>query len=65
MKRQKCCVKLILSYSKHKERKEAEDMAFLNEIVRMLVKMAIVIVFAGAGVFTGKKLRDRKNSKGE
>lgn len=40
-------------------------MAFLNEIVRMLVKMAIVIAFAGAGVFTGKKLRERKNRKGE
>lgn len=40
-------------------------MAFLNEIVRMLVKMAIVIVFAGAGVFTGKKLRERKNRKSE
>lgn len=40
-------------------------MGFINEVVRMLVKVAIVVVFAGVGVFTGKKLRDNKDSKGE
>ena len=38
-------------------------MAFFAEIIRMIVKMAIVVAFAGAGIFTGKKLRDKKKSK--
>ena len=38
-------------------------MAFFAEIIRMIVKMAIVVAFAGAGIFTGKKLKDKKNNK--
>lgn len=40
-------------------------MAFFAEIIRMIVKMAIICVFAGAGIFAGKKLRDNKDSKAE
>lgn len=38
-------------------------MAIFAEIIRMIVKMAIVVVFAGAGIFAGKKLRDNKDNK--
>lgn len=38
-------------------------MAFFAGIIQALVKMAIVVVFAGVGIFAGKKLRDNKNSK--
>ena len=37
-------------------------MAFASELVRMIVKGAIVLVFAIAGVFLGKQLRDKKKS---
>lgn len=40
-------------------------MAFFAEIIRMIVKMAIVVAFAGAGVFAGKKLSDKKKNKSE
>ncbi len=38
-------------------------MAFFAEIIRMIVKMVIVVAFAGAGVVAGKKLKDKKTSK--
>lgn len=35
----------------------------LNAFVQSIIKMVIVICFAGTGVFLGKKLRDRKDAK--
>ena len=35
----------------------------LNAFVQSIIKMVIVVIFAGAGVFLGKKIRDSKDTK--
>ena len=35
----------------------------LNAFVQSIIKMLIVVVFAGAGIFAGKKIRDGKDAK--
>ena len=35
-------------------------MAFFSTLISTIFKMLFIAVFAGLGIFTGKKLRDRK-----
>lgn len=35
----------------------------LNAFIQSIIKMVIVLIFAGTGIFLGKKLRDRKDIK--
>ena len=35
----------------------------LNAFIQSIIKLAIVVVFAGVGVFVGKKVRDMKDAK--
>lgn len=38
-------------------------MAFLATLLQYLITLIIMAAVAGLGVFTGKKLRDRKDAK--
>ena len=38
-------------------------MAFLNSFVEYFITMVVMAAIAVAGVFAGKKLRDRKDAK--
>lgn len=38
-------------------------MAFLSTFISTVLKMIFIAAFAGLGIFTGRKLRERKNAK--
>lgn len=38
-------------------------MAFISELVGTVLKMIFIAAFAVLGVFTGKRLRERKDAK--
>ena len=38
-------------------------MAFIATLLKYLITLALMVVMAALGVFTGKKLRDRKDEK--
>lgn len=38
-------------------------MAFIATLLRYLITLAVMVVVAGLGIFTGKKLRERKDAK--
>lgn len=38
-------------------------MAFIATLLRYLLTLALMVVMAALGIFTGKKLRDRKDAK--
>lgn len=38
-------------------------MAFIATLLRYLLTLALMVVMAALGLFTGKKLRDRKDAK--
>lgn len=40
-------------------------MMFLGGIINALVKLCILVVAAGIGIFAGKQLRERKDSKSQ
>lgn len=38
-------------------------MAFLASFIKYLLTLVFMVIVAGIGIFTGKKLRDRKDAK--